>query len=117
MALQTVQGTNRTPGLDVSVAAFVAVDVGLNDKWQNTGREMVMVNNGSGAPITVTENLVATIDGQTPAGIVNTIPAGKTHLFGPFPTNAYNTPNLNQASLNFSSATSVSLLVFLPTQS
>jgi hypothetical protein len=116
MALLTTQPTSRTPGVDISAAALVAADAGLSDKWANTGRELLIVNNGSGAPITLTFNIVGQIDGQTPAGPTATVAAGKTRIFGPFPQNAYNT-TLNQASVSYSAVTSVLVGVVQPTQS
>jgi hypothetical protein len=59
MATLTVVDITRA-GVDV---AGVAPPPVTGDEWANTGRELLLVKNGSGAPINVTLDLKGTIDG------------------------------------------------------
>lgn len=87
MALLTAVAIRRTSnGRDlVGVAA-----AGGGDTFVNNGREYFHVKNGSGAPITVTFVTPVTVDGGAVANLDAVIPAGASHLIGPFPPQNYN---------------------------
>jgi len=112
MALQTVQTITR-PGFDLTATA-VAADGSNGDSWVNTGSQLVAVINGSGAPITVTENYNSTIkfDGATPTVKTYSVPAGHTAILGPFSVGYFSDATTQQAKISYSSATSVSVCVF-----
>lgn len=87
MALLTAVATRRsTNGRDlVGVAA-----AGGGDTFVNNGRELLHIKNASGAPITVTVVTPKTVDGQAVGDLAVVVPAGATHLVGPFPPDVYN---------------------------
>lgn len=90
--------------------AGAASDV-LGDQWANTGKEVVEVNNGSGAGITVTLVLqgaaaLAAVDNAAVTNPTVTVPAGKTYVIGPFQTGAYNDAN-GLAKITYSAVTTV----------
>lgn len=109
MAQQTVHQVNH-PGYDMTANA-VAADGVNGDKWLNSGGQLVAINNGSGSAITVTLNYTTQFDGATPANKTLTIPAGHTAIVGPFSQAYYNDAN-GYASISYSSAASVTILVF-----
>lgn len=55
----------------------------------NTGVEFLQVRNSGGAEYDVTLITPGTVDGQAVADRVVAIPAGETHLIGPFPEAVY----------------------------
>jgi hypothetical protein len=86
MALLTVATIGRA-GVDVVGAAATAV---TGDTLPNTGVEFVEIKNGSGAPINVTIDYVATADGNAVVDPVVAVGAGVTKAMGPFAPNLYN---------------------------
>ena len=89
MAALTVQTASRD-GIDVS---GVTPTASTGDTFANTGSEFLLVRNGSGAPITVTFDITATLDAQTVTDRAVTVGAGVKKLIGPFPTGWYNDGN------------------------
>lgn len=59
----------------------------------NTGKTKVFVRNSNGAATarTVTFRFYRTVDGQSVTSRAESIPAGETHVFGPFDRNDYGT--------------------------
>lgn len=80
------------------------------DTWVNTGKEFVIIKNGSGSSINVTLDIQATIDGVSPTDPVVAVAAGAQKLMGPFPVGIYNDPSGN-AKVTCSAVTSVTLNV------
>jgi hypothetical protein len=84
------------------------------DLWAGTGKEWLVVNNGSGSSITVTLAYSATggvIDGQTLPNRTVTVAAGHTEIIGPFPTGLYNDASGN-VSVSYSAVTTVKVAVY-----
>lgn len=71
-------------GLNVNMAAPVA-DGDIID----TGNVELVVNNGSGSPITVTIQTAYTYEGLELEDEVVTVPAGGTRSYGPFPSGLF----------------------------
>ena len=83
------------------------------DQFVNTGSELLVIENGSGAQMTLTVTTTKQIDGEAVADKTVDIPAGERHLIGPFPPAIYN-DNDNKVSLAYSSETSVTVAVAKP---
>ncbi len=66
-----------------------ACDVG-GDSFANSGQELAIFTNGSGAPITLTFVSQNTVDGRAVADRTVSILAGATVAYGPFPIGIYN---------------------------
>lgn len=88
MADLTVQSSARVANDLVMSAPTVTT----GDKFINTGNEMIMVNNASGAPINVTVPTPGTVDGLAIADKVVAVGAGKIGLLGPFARSTYSDP-------------------------
>lgn len=58
---------------------------------QNSGKTKILVRNSGVVARTVTVHLARTVDGQQPANRTKAIPAGETHVFGPYPKDDYGT--------------------------
>lgn len=84
---------------------------GSGDDWVNTGAEFVAIKNGSGAGITVTLDIVATVDGAAVVDPTVAIAAGATKLIGPFPKGIYNDPVTGKAKVTCSATASVTIAV------
>jgi hypothetical protein len=87
MALLTVSTTARAAGLDIVGVTPTAT---TGDTFANTGAELLLVNNGSASPITVTIDYVPTADGNAVTDLAVTVAAGVTKAIGPFPPALYN---------------------------
>ena len=93
MAATVITATPITrAGVALSGSAATVTD---GDAFVNTGKEIVVVNNGSGAPITVTLKFGTNgkVDGQAATERTVTVAAGAVKAIGPFPTAAYNDAN------------------------
>lgn len=105
-----------TPQSSARVATdlvWVAATVTTGDQWVNTGNEMLLVNNASGAPINVTIPTPILADGNlTVADKVIAVGAGKIGFLGPFPRATYSdAADSFKAKAVCSSVTSVTLAV------
>lgn len=110
MALLTTLTAKRSAN-GVSLAGVAAGAAG--DTFINNGQEVLVVTNGSGAPITVTIETEAALDGLSVTDLTATVAAGATQLIGPFPTAIYNdtlAPG-GSVSVSYSSETSVTVAV------
>lgn len=109
MATLTVTEITRA-GVDVVGVAPTAV---TGDEWLNTGRELIEIKNGSGAPITVTLDIKGTIDaGAGGLAITDrsvTIAAGVTKAMGPFPPGIYNDSATGRAKAICSAVVTVTI--------
>lgn len=106
MATLTATALART-GVDI---AGVAADA-AGDEWANTGAEFVAIKNGSGAGITVTLDIKATLDGAAAVDPTVSIAAGATKLIGPFPKGIYNDSTTGRAKVTCSAVTTVTIAV------
>lgn len=70
--------------------SLAGVQAGASDTFVNTGKEIVVIVNGSASPVTATFTTAVTVDGLAVADLTATIPAGATHAVGPFPPGWYN---------------------------
>lgn len=80
------QGVNITPG---DLTAFPNANTGVT--FQNTGHEVLFVNNGTASPITVQPVLQRSVQGQTPTIPAASLPASKFQVYGPWPTADFGT--------------------------
>ena len=76
------------------------------DSWANTGAEALLVENTGTASVTITFSTYKQVDGLDVADLQVAVPAGETHLLGPFPTDVYNDPDGN-AQVSYSSTSGV----------
>jgi len=98
------------PVLEGVVFTPVAAAAG-GDQFPNDGNTLLYVNNGSGAPITVT--IVAQyVDGNVPlTDVATAVAAGGARIFGPFPTRYFNNA-LGLVSLTYSGVTTLTVKPF-----
>lgn len=82
------------------------------DEFANTGggRRLLVIENGSGSPMTLTVTTQATVDGEAADDKTIAVPAGERHLIGPFPASIYNDGDGN-VQLAYSDETSVTVAV------
>lgn len=57
--------------------------------FNNTGKTRLYVKNTGATPRILTVRLARTIAGQTITPVTKSIPAGETHVFGPYSTNDF----------------------------
>lgn len=67
----------------------MAAAAGGGDQMVNDARSLVQITNGSAAPITVTFASTAAEGSGLEDDVDKVIPAGETHVFGPFPQNRF----------------------------
>lgn len=81
---------------------------GGGDSFANTGKEFVVIKNGSGSPITLTVATPGTVDGDLAiADRTATIGAGETRAVGPFPVSTYG----ETVNLTYSGVTSLTVSI------
>lgn len=61
-------------------------DVSNGHYLQNSGKTKFTARNSGASPYTVTIGFQRTVQGQSVTPIVKTVPAGETHVFGPYST-------------------------------
>jgi len=109
MATLSVQTIDRAgDGLTPSFAAAA----GGGDEFPNTGREFIVVKNGSGATITVTAVTPQTVSGLGVADEAYAVPASGERYIGPFPPSTFNNTSTGRVSLTYSGVTSLTVGVF-----
>lgn len=69
--------------------AATAGDATNNHSVANDGRVILMVENSGASSRDITFYTTVSVDGLTAPTRVESIPAGETQLFGPFPVNDY----------------------------
>ena len=104
--------TPVSPSRAANDFSFAAAAAG-GDTFANTGKEMVLITNGSGSGITLTIATTITVDGEDVADKEITIGAGETHLLGPWPANLYSDGD-GLVSLAYSLETSITVAVIKP---
>lgn len=112
MATLTATAISRS-GVDIAGAS---ADV-AGDEVANTGKEIVLIKNGSGGSITVTLDIEATVDSAAAVDPTVTIADGITKAIGPFPTGIYNNSSTGRVSWTYSAVTSVTVKVLQLTPS
>lgn len=105
MAVLNVQQAKRA----ANSIAMTSADTG-GDSWANSGAEALLVENAGTSSVTLTFTTYKTVDGLAVNDLQVVVPAGETHLVGPFPTDIYNDPDGN-AQVSYSSATGVKVAV------
>jgi hypothetical protein len=91
-----------------------AVDGTNGNRFTNTGREVVEINNGGGAPITVTIQTALTYQGYAIANQDVSVTNGTAKWIGPFDTALFNDTSEDSSGavhMTFSSGTSVTARV------
>jgi hypothetical protein len=104
MALLTVTTVSRAG----AVLSGVAATATTGDAFPNTGKEFLVVNNGSGASIDVALKVRKTVDGQAVADRTVAVAAGAVRIIGPFPLDQYNDANARVTAI-CSAVTSVTV--------
>lgn len=94
--------------VQTGAALALASAAGGGDEFVNTGKEALIVNNGSGAPVDVTLTTPQTVNGLAVADRAVTVAAGAQSVIGPFPKGLYNDAN-GKVQIAYSSATSVTV--------
>jgi hypothetical protein len=103
MAVLTVAPISRSGLVVAAVAA-----AGGGDSMPNTGREFLLIKNGSGGPITVSAVATAKIDGQTTPPKAVVVAASAEVLFGPFAPADYSDTN-ERVGFTYSGVTSLTV--------
>ena len=106
--------TPVSPTRAANAFTMAAADV-LGDTFHNTGTELVLIEhtNGVGSDVDLTVSMTKTIDGEPVQDKVITVPAGTSHLLGPWKPGYYNDPD-GLVSLGYSDATDIELAVVTP---
>lgn len=91
--------------------ALVAV-AGGGDAFPPGDRTFVRVNNGGGAPITVTFATPGSVGGLGIADGGGSVTNAQSRLFGPFPAELYADPTTGLVTTTYSSPTTVTIGVF-----
>lgn len=91
--------------------AMTAVDASNGNSFVNTGRETVEINNGGGAPITVTFVTTLTYQGFPIGDQTVSVTNGTVKICGPFDTALFNDQSSGVVEIQYSSGTSVTARV------
>ena len=110
MATLTVATIVRNPAPGVE-QVLGAADAGLTEEFVNTGKEFIIIANGSGGAIVLTVITQVTVDGFAVDDYTASIPAGETRMIGPFPPGTYNDAN-SKVQMTLASDTSMTLGIF-----
>lgn len=81
--------TAVAPAREANELTMVAAAAG-GDEFVNDGKKLLVVKNADVDALTVTITTQMTVDGEDVADKTVSVPAGETHLVGPFPPNVYN---------------------------
>lgn len=109
MATLSVQVVDRAG--DGLTPAFAAATVS-GDEFPNSGREWLVVKNGSGGSITVTASTPQTVAGLAVAEEAYAVPASGECYIGPFPPGTFNNTSTGRVALTYSGVTSLTVGVF-----
>lgn len=93
-------------GLDVS---FTSANSG-GDKFKNTGRQFVVVDETNGSSRDLTFKTQNTVDGQDVNDRTVTVGANATALIGPFPTDIYNNSD-DYLEITYSAVTGLNIAI------
>lgn len=102
---------------NVTVAGFrddnaLVAAAGGGDAFAPGVDTFVRVNNGGGAPITVTFATPGTIGGLAIADAGGSVTNAQSRLFGPFPAELYQDPTTGLVIVTYSAVTTVTIGVF-----
>lgn len=104
MATLTVQTLAATG----SVVTFTAA-AGGGDEFANDGKTFFEVNNGGGAPITVTIVAESPCNQGTLHDVVGSVTNGTVKKFGPFDRQRFNDATTGRVGVTYSAVTSVTV--------
>ncbi|WP_433067441.1 hypothetical protein [Dactylosporangium sp. CS-033363] len=97
--------------IDAASGSVPGTGAGNGIDWVNSGREVAIVVNTSGAPITVTEVIGTTVAGAVPAAPTKSVAATTgISVLGPYPPGQYNDAN-GKMALDFSASASVKVVL------
>ncbi len=108
MATLTVKSPARAANSFPEESAAVG-----GDEFVNTGSELLIIENGDAASMTLTVVTQIMVDGEDLDDKEISVPAGERHLLGPWPENVYNDEN-GKVQLTYSSVTSLTVGVLKP---
>ena len=97
----------KAPARAANAFALVSAEVG-GDEFVNDGKCLIVIDNGSGAPITLTAETQQTVDGEEVADKEIVIPDAEQHLLGPWPKPIYNDGD-GKVQLTYSGVTSLTI--------
>jgi len=112
---RTVLTVTTTAAAGTVLPTAVAVDAANGNSFPNTGREMIEVTNGAGAPVTLTITTYGTYAvGAVTYAIADpaiSITNATSKVFGPFDKTLYNNTTTGHVDLDWSSGTSITARV------
>jgi hypothetical protein len=82
LQLNTISVTRQ--GLDISAAALAVTTGFTGVSFVNNGNVALVISNGSGSPLAVSEVIGQQVQGSQPPALPVSIPAGKTWMLGSF---------------------------------
>ncbi len=104
----TVTRITRTANGYSETAGLVAVDQPNGNSFANTGREFLIVDNGTDdTALTVTILSPVTVDGLAVTDLAATVALGVRRIIGPFPPSVYG----SEVSVDWSSGTDIKACV------
>lgn len=113
MATITVNTVTQAGFRDDNVLVAAA---GLGDAFAPGADTWFRVNNGGGAPVTVTFATPGSVDGLAVADGGGTVTNGQSRLFGPFPAARYMDPTTGLVIVTYSGVATVTVAAFkIPT--
>lgn len=101
-------GVDITPGTLAVTTGFTGVSFNAD------GQSVLLINNGSGSPLALTENIVKQVESVTPAGNAVSVPAGKMYAVGPLSKGDYG-DSTGKCSIDFAGAATITVgLIVVP---
>lgn len=94
------------------VEATLVAAAAAGDTFDNDGKTYFRVNNGGGAPITVTIVGQKTLPTGASADKAISVTNGTIQIIGPFPVGIYNTDGANEVAVTYSDVTTVTVGAF-----
>lgn len=110
MATLTVNTVNAQAGFRDDNALVAAA--GGGDAFAPGNDTFVRINNGGGAPITVTFATPGSIGGNAIADGGGTVTNAQSKMFGPFPPELFADPTTSLVTTTYSGVTTVTIGVF-----
>jgi hypothetical protein len=102
--------TRQVPVAAGTVLSFAAAAPG-GDQYINSGKEMLVVDNASGAPITVTFAATRECERGVLHDIAQSVAAGAREMFPPVPPAYFNNADTGRVSVTYSATASVTVAV------
>lgn len=72
-------------GVDLTPTDWTSISAATGVSAPNDGRTLIVINNGTASPLSVTPKITHTVQNQPVSNLASAIPAGKVQGFGPFP--------------------------------